>query len=240
VKDVIWGENAATFFVEEQPVYRDAMARAIPPGGLLITGAPRRSPGPPLRIWNSVVAVDARGAVVGHYDKSHLVPFGEYVPLREFLPIDKVAYGAVDYSAGDGPRTLELGALPPVSVLICYEAIFPGAVVDRAHRPAWLLNLTNDAWYGVTAGPHQHLAIARLRAVEEGLPLVRAANTGISAVFDSYGRELGRIGLARQGVLDFRLPPPLAEPTPYARYGDRIFAIILTVFCTGLFVLRSR
>ncbi len=240
VKHVIWGENAATFFVEEQPVYREAMARAIPPGGLLITGAPRRAAEPPLRIWNSVVAVDARGAVVGHYDKSHLVPFGEYVPLRRYLPIEKVAHGAVDYSAGDGPRTLRLDGLPPVSALICYEAIFPGAAVDRADRPAWLLNLTNDAWYGVTAGPHQHLAISRLRAVEEGLPLVRAANTGISAVFDSYGRELGRIGLARQGVLDFRLPEPAAAPPPYARFGDWIFATILTAFSVGLFVLRSR
>ena len=240
VKHVVWGENAATFFVEEQPAYREAMARAIPPGGLLLTGAPRRAPEPPLRIWNSVVAVDAQGAVIGHYDKSHLVPFGEYVPFRSVLPIEKVAYGAVDYSAGDGPETLHLGALPPVSALVCYEAIFPGAVVDSADRPAWLLNLTNDAWYGMTAGPHQHLAISRLRAVEEGMPLVRAANTGISAVFDSYGRELGRIGLARQGVLDFRLPPPLAETPPYGRFGDAIFAIILTVFSVGLVALRLR
>jgi apolipoprotein N-acyltransferase len=240
VKDVIWGENAATFFIEEQPVYREAMARTIPLGGLLITGAPRRAPEPPLRIWNSVIALDAQGAVVGHYDKSHLVPFGEYVPLRRYLPIDKVAHGAVDYSAGDGPRTLHLDSLPPVSALVCYEAIFPGAVVDRTDRPGWLLNLTNDAWYGVTAGPHQHLAISRQRAIEEGLPLVRAANTGISAVFDSYGRELGRIGLARQGVLDFRLPPPLAAAPPYARFGDWLFAIILTVFSAGLCVLRSR
>ncbi|MGH6622062.1 MAG: apolipoprotein N-acyltransferase, partial [Alphaproteobacteria bacterium] len=239
VKHVIWGENAATFFVEEQPAYREAMARAIPLGGLLITGAPRRTAGP-LRIWNSVVALDVHGAVVGHYDKSHLVPFGEYAPFREYLPIDKIAHGAVDYSAGDGPRTLQLDGLPAVSPLICYEAIFPGAVVDRSRRPAWLLNLTNDAWYGLTAGPHQHLAISSLRAVEEGLPLVRAANTGISAVVDAYGREIGRIGLAQQGVLDFRLPKPIAEPTPYGRFGDWIFAIILAVFSAGLVVLRMR
>ncbi|MPY73170.1 MAG: apolipoprotein N-acyltransferase [Alphaproteobacteria bacterium] len=239
VKHVIWGENAATFFVEEQPAYREAMARAIPLGGLLITGAPRRTAGP-LRIWNSVVALDVHGAVVGHYDKSHLVPFGEYAPFRDYLPIDKIAHGAVDYSAGDGPRTLQLDGLPAVSPLICYEAIFPGAVVDRSRRPAWLLNLTNDAWYGVTAGPHQHLAISSLRAVEEGLPLVRAANTGISAVVDAYGREIGRIGLAQQGVLDFRLPKPIAEPTPYGRFGDWIFAIILAVFSAGLVVLRMR
>jgi len=239
VKHVIWGENAATFFVEEQPDYREAMARVIPIGGLLITGAPRRTDNP-LQIWNSVVALDVHGSVVGHYDKSHLVPFGEYVPLRGFLPIDKVAHGMTDYSAGSGPKTLRLDGLPGVSALICYEAIFPGAVADPADRPAWLLNLTNDAWYGITAGPHQHLAIASLRAVEEGLPLVRAANTGISAVVDPYGREIGRIGLGRQGVLDFMLPKPTDGPTPYARFGDWIYGAALMLFMVGLASIRMR
>ena len=239
VKDVIWPENSATFFVDEEPAYRAAMARVTPLGGLLITGAPRRE-GPPLRIWNSVFAVDVHGDVVGHYDKSHLVPFGEYTPFRGYLPLEKVAQGAVDYSAGHGPVTLRLDGLPPVSPLVCYEAIFPGAVVDRSDRPDWLLNLTNDAWYGVTAGPHQHLAITRVRAVEEGLPLVRAATTGISAVFDPYGREIGRIGLTRQGVLDFHLPRPIANPTPYGRFGDWIFAAILSLFTIGLGLVRMR
>lgn len=237
VTHIVWPENAATFFIEEEPGYRQAMARVTPPGGLLITGAPRRS-GPPLRIWNSVFAVDSRGDIVGHYDKSHLVPFGEYVPFREYLPFSKVTQGAVDYSAGNGPQTLHLPGISPVSPLVCYEAIFPGAVVDEADRPAWMLNLTNDAWYGISAGPHQHLAIARLRALEEGMPIVRAANTGISAVADSYGRELGRIGLDRQGVLDFRLPKPLAAPTLYARYGDWITGGILVFFLAALIGLR--
>jgi apolipoprotein N-acyltransferase len=239
VKHVIWGENAATFFVEEQADYRAAMARVVPIGGLLITGAPRRTDNP-LQIWNSVVALDVHGSVVGHYDKSHLVPFGEYVPLRGYLPIDKVAHGMTDYSAGSGPKTLRMDGLPGVSALICYEAIFPGAVADPADRPTWLLNLTNDAWYGMTAGPHQHLAIASLRAVEEGLPLVRAANTGISAVVDPYGREIGRIGLGRQGVLDFLLPKPTAGPTPYARFGDWIYGATLMLFMVGLASMRMR
>ena len=168
------------------------------------------------------------------------MPFGEYTPFRDYLPIQKVAPGAVDYSAGHGPVTLRLNGLPPVSPLICYEAIFPGAVVNRSDRPDWMLNLTNDAWYGVTAGPHQHLAITRVRAVEEGLPLVRAATTGISAVFDPYGREIGRIGLTRQGVLDFHLPRPIAHATPYERFGDWIFATILALFGAGLAVVRLR
>jgi apolipoprotein N-acyltransferase len=238
VTHVIWPENAATFFIEDEAAYRQAMARVLPPGGLLITGAPRRS-APPLRLWNSVFAVDSRGDIVGRYDKSHLVPFGEYVPLREYLPIDKVTQGAVDYSAGPGPQTIHLPGISPVSPLVCYEAIFPGAVVDGTDRPAWILNLTNDAWYGISAGPHQHLAISRLRAVEEGMPIVRAANTGISAVADSFGRDRGRIGLDRQGILDFRLPNALAHPTLYALYGDWIVGGILALFAAGLFVLRA-
>jgi apolipoprotein N-acyltransferase len=109
--------------------------------------------------------------------------------------------------------------LPPFSPLICYEAIFPDAVIDRAHRPEWLLNITNDAWYGFTSGPFQHLAIARVRAVEEGLPLVRVGNNGISAVFDPYGRVTGRLDLDVVGVLDRKLPQSLPEP-PYSRFGD--------------------
>ncbi|MEM9683835.1 MAG: apolipoprotein N-acyltransferase [Pseudomonadota bacterium] len=237
VTHILWPENAATFFVEEEPAFRAAMARATPPGGMLITGAPRRV-GPPVQIWNSVFAVDSRGAVAASYDKAHLVPFGEYMPLRRYLPIDKVAHGAVDYSAGPGPATMRLTGLPALSPLVCYEAIFPGAVLDPSDRPAWLLNLTNDAWYGKTAGPHQHLAISRMRAVEEGLPLVRAANTGISAVIDPYGRELARLGLDRQGVLDFRLPTPVDSTTVYGRYGNRTVLIVVALGAILLLILR--
>jgi len=228
ITHVIWPENAATFFVEEEPDLRRTIAAVLPPGGVLLTGAPRRAQGP-LRIWNSLFAVDAAGTVVGRYDKSHLVPFGEYVPLRDWLPIDKIAYGAIDYSPGPGPRTLRLAGTPPFSPLICYEAIFPGAVANRLARPAWLLNLTNDAWYGHTAGPHQHLAMARMRAVEEGVPLVRAANTGISAIVDAYGRTLSRLELTDKGALDSRLPRPAAGRTWYSQYGDAFYFGLLVV-----------
>ena len=148
-------------------------------------------------------------------------PFGEYVPLRPLLAatgLQKVVPGILDYSAGPGPRTLVLPGLPDVGPLVCYEVIFPGAVTAQ-QRPAWLLNVTNDAWYGNSAGPYQHFAMARVRAVEEGVPLVRAANTGISGIVDAYGRVRASLGLMEAGVVDGELPVPLA-PTLYARFKD--------------------
>ncbi len=237
ITHIIWPENAATFFVEEREDLRKLIARILPPGGALLTGAPRRKSAP-LRIWNSMFVVDSTGAVVGSYDKAHLVPFGEYVPLRKWLPIDKIAAGAVDYSPGPGPQTLRVAGLPLFSPLICYEAIFPGAVVNSHDRPQWLLNLTNDAWYGHTAGPHQHLVMARMRAIEEGLPVVRAANTGISAVMDSYGRIVTRMELTAQGALDSRLPRPAHRRTLYSRYGDKPFFLLTVVFVLTIVTLK--
>ena len=126
----------------------------------------------------------------GVYDKWHLVPFGEYIP--DWLPLPIMVMPGNGFAAGPGPRTLHVPGLPPFGALICYEAIFPGEIVDRDDRPAWLVNVTNDAWFGNSTGPRQHLAAARMRAVEEGLPLLRAANTGISAAFDAHGHELGQ------------------------------------------------
>lgn len=165
---------------------------------------------------NSLFAVLAGGAIGGVYDKWHLVPFGEYIP--DWLPLPIMVLPGNGFASGPGPRTLDVPGLPPFGPLICYEAIFSGQVVDRAHRPAWLVNITNDAWFGNSTGPRQHLAAARMRAVEEGLPLVRAANTGISAAFDARGHELARLGLQKTGTLTVALPAAL-PPTPFARFG---------------------
>ena len=165
---------------------------------------------------NSLFALLDGGAIAGVYDKWHLVPFGEYIP--DWLPLPIMVLPGNGFAPGPGPRTLHVPGLPPFGVLICYEAIFSGQIVDRNDRPAWLVNVTNDAWFGNSSGPRQHLAAARMRAVEEGLPLVRAANTGISAAFDARGHELGRIGMLQTGHLSVTLPLPLPA-TLYARFG---------------------
>ncbi|HEX3498918.1 MAG TPA: apolipoprotein N-acyltransferase [Stellaceae bacterium] len=240
VTDVIWPEAAATFYLNRDPARRAAIATVVPRGGLLITGALRTEPPPeaPLHAWNSLVALDDTGAIRGNYDKFHLVPFGEYMPLRSLSPIPAIANDGVDFAAGPGPRTLDLPGLPPVGMLICYEVIFPGEVSDPAHRPAWLLNVTNDAWYGFSSGPFQHFAIARVRAIEEGLPLVRSANNGISGVIDAYGRVVRRLGLDDIGVVDSGLPVGLAQPPLYARLGDWVLVILM--LAASLPLLRRR
>jgi apolipoprotein N-acyltransferase len=197
---------------------------------LLITGDVRTNTAPakPTNIWNSLLVIGPSGDIVASYDKTHLVPFGEYVPLRKILPLRRITPGMMDFSAGPGPKTLSLPDLPVVAPMICYEAIFPGAIVDETRRPDWLLNVTNDAWYGVTSGPFQHFAIARVRAVEEGLPLLRAANNGITGAIDPYGRVLSRLDLDAIGALDVPLPAALS-PTLYSRIGDKGFGILLII-----------
>ncbi len=233
IDHVIWPEAALPFFLPEASAnLRRRIASAAPPGGFLVTGAPRRdvTGGRTTALWNSLYMLASDGAIVATYDKHHLVPFGEYIPLRSvlgFLP--KLTFGILDYSEGAGARTLRSGVMPPFSPLICYEAIFPGEVVAADERPAWLLNVTNDAWYGETAGPHQHFQTARLRAVEEGLPLVRAANTGISAVIDAHGRVLSRLEIGAAGVIDANLPRPLAAPPPYAVVGDVVLIALVAL-----------
>jgi len=241
VTDVVWSETAEPYPLERFPDVRMAVAAVAPENGLLITGVLRTdsASGPVNEVWNSMAVVDRTGRMLDSYDKFHLVPFGEYVPLHQALPfISKFTPGIMDLSAGPGPRTLRLPGLPPVGPLICYEAIFPGQVVDSGDRPQWLLNITNDGWYGVSAGPYQHFVSARLRAVEEGLPVVRAANTGISGSIDPYGRVLAQTRLGETAVLDVDLPQPLAELTPYARWGDHATAVLLAIVALGTLALR--
>ncbi len=235
---VIWPETAVPFSFSGTPDQIGALKRAVPHDGVLITGVVRTSlPGVrPRQLWNTVLAVTRRG-IVATYDKHHLVPFGEYVPAREFLPITKITAGRIDFTPGSGARSLDIPGLPLLSPMVCYEAIFPGAVVAPGPRPRWLLNLTNDAWFGQSAGPYQHMAAARLRAVEEGLPLVRAANTGISAVIDPWGRVIEALPLGRRGVIQRRLPQALERPTVFARFGNGFFGLVAGVIF--LFALWS-
>lgn len=234
ITHVVWPETATPFFLDHDPVHRATVALAAPLNGAVLTGAPRASQlgANPVLLWNSLQAVDAFSKVIATYDKAHLVPFGEYVPLRNILPIAKITHGGTDFSAGPGPKILSVPGLPDFGVLICYEAIFPGAVTGT-ERPDWLLNITNDGWFGLSAGPHQHLASARLRAVEEGLPLVRAANTGISAIIDGNGRILSSLPLGERGILDSPLPMPLA-PTLFSQFGALIpLSLCLVIAALG-------
>jgi apolipoprotein N-acyltransferase len=227
---VIWPEAATPFLLERDATVRREIAGIVPEQGYLITGALRGNPppGPVMQIWNSIEALNANGDIVARYDKAHLVPFGEYIPIREVLPFNKITHGTIDLSAGLGPRTISLPRLPPFAAAICYEAIFPGAIVNERERPDWILNLTNDAWYGRSSGPFQHLASARTRAVEEGLPMVRVANNGISAVIDAVGRVRARINLDAIGYSDVALPAP-GEATLYSRAGDWILVGLLII-----------
>jgi len=229
----IWPEGAVGFPLNLDANARADIAEVVPKDGLVITGTLREQPGvgDDFKAWNNISAIDGTGRLVSSYDKFHLVPFGEYVPLHKYLQFNQIVARRFDFSVGPGPSTIALGTLPPAGPIICYEAIFPHDVIDEAHRPAWILNVTNDAWFGTSTGPYQHFAIARTRAVEEGLPLVRAANTGISGVVDAHGRVLDSLGLGRSGVLDVPLPAGLPRATLYGRWGDWLFLVL--IFVTG-------
>ena len=217
---VIWPETASVFLLQSDPAARQAIAQAIAPARGAIVGsltfrAGSPSADPSNEPFNSMVALRPDGSVGGIYDKWHLVPFGEYAPSWVPLAIQVVPG---QFGFGRGPATLRLPGLPPFGGLICYEAIFPAQVVDQADRPDWLVNITNDAWFGNSSGPRQHLAAVRLRAVEEGLPVMRAANTGITAGFDGLGRELGRLPMNVAGELTLALPGK-RPPTSFSRWG---------------------
>jgi len=215
---VIWPETAVPFLIGQDEAVRRRIDDALPPSAALIAGSVRRDSGADA-MFNSVLAFERDGRLGGTYDKARLVPFGEFIPLREFLPIPKLTQGTRDFASGPGPATLRLAALPPFQPLICYEAIFPHDIPAEKPQPQWLVNVTNDAWFGPSIGPQQHFQMARMRAVERGLPLIRAANTGVSAVIDPYGRIQATLALGERGVIDADLPPP-APSTLYADTGD--------------------
>lgn len=241
VTHLIWPETAIPYDVGGSLRFRTFVAGELGGDAVLIAGAVREGPGP--SFYNSVFALGPGGDVLATYDKAHLVPFGEFIPLRPVLSalgLSTIVPGDYDYSSGPGPVTVSLPGTPPFSPLVCYEVIFPGAVTARGERPAWLLNLTNDAWFGQSPGPYQHLALARFRAVEEGLALVRSAGTGISAVVDPYGRVVRTIGLGHRGVLDSFLPRPLEDRTLYSRTGNLPLLLLIVALAGNFLVARRR
>jgi apolipoprotein N-acyltransferase len=243
ITHIIWPEDAPPFLLARTPTALDEIAGLTGEKRVLITGAQRVVFGPKgFAAYNSLYIFRPAGKPVSIYDKFHLVPFGEYLPFARTLHalgITKLTPGEMGFSAGDGPHTYsDMGAAPPVGPLICYEIIFPGAATAKT-RPGWLVNVTNDAWFGPWAGPRQHFLIARVRAIEEGLPLVRAANTGISAVVDPLGRIVAMIGLNKMGYLDARLPKAL-PPTPYVRFGDWGFFLLLITSVIVAWALRRK
>ncbi|SLN64624.1 Apolipoprotein N-acyltransferase [Pseudoruegeria aquimaris] len=224
---VIWPETSFAYWLEEDsPAYAHMAAAAQAP---LIFGAQRREGA---RYFNSLAVLSPEGRIAALYDKQHLVPFGEYVPFGDlFARIGIHGLAANEgggYSAGPGPRVLDLGALGKVLPLICYEASFARDVAGAPERADWIVQITNDAWFGTSAMPYQHLDQSRMRAIEQGLPVVRSANTGISAVVDGRGRILASLPLGEAGALDAPLPAVL-PPTAYARLGNTPVFLLLAV-----------
>ena len=232
---------------EEAVRLRRTVAGMIGPGDLLLTGGVTwRSPDglDVTSATNSVFAMDAAGRLLARYDKAHLVPYGEYLPMRPILSalgLSRLAPGDIDFDPGPGPTTLDLPVAGKVGFQLCYEIIFSGEVVDRRNRPVVLFNPSNDAWFGAW-GPPQHLAQARLRALEEAMPVLRATPTGISAVVDADGRLVASLPWRRAGVIDSRLPAP-KPPTPFARFGNVLpflFALLLALLALGAERIAAR
>lgn len=244
VKLLIWPESAFPFFLTREADAMAQIAELLPKGTVLITGAVRAPELPAgakvTRAYNSIYVIDHDGSVLQVYDKLHLVPFGEYLPFQDFMEklgfvqLTKVTGGFIP---GLRRKPLEVPGAPRMLPLICYEAVFPGAIGSRDDRPGWMINLTNDGWFGISTGPYQHLQQSRVRAIEQGLPLVRAANTGVSAVIDPVGRIVARLGLGVEGVLDATLPAAIA-PTVYARLGD--WPVVVLVAAALIVTIRRR
>jgi apolipoprotein N-acyltransferase len=244
ITHVIWPESAVPFLIDESPVAKAELARLLGGRTVLMTGAVRRdatrrdSSGNPL-FYNSIITFDGNAEVAARYDKWRLVPGGEFLPLAwllEPLGFRKVVETPGNFATGSGPRTIAIPGAPPVAMLVCYEVIFPHELIDAGNRPAWIVNVTNDGWFGLSTGPWQHLAQARLRAIEQGLPVARAANTGISAVIDAYGQTRASLPLGAKTAVDSPLPGAL-PPTIHGRLGD--WSLLLLVASIMISIGRS-
>ncbi len=231
---LIWPESAFPFFLTREPDAMAQIAALLKPHTELITGAVRAAaettPGH-VRAYNSAYVIDPDGSIRGIYDKVHLVPFGEYLPFQTLLEkfgLQALTKQVGGFLSGERRRLMDVPGAPKMLPLICYEAIFPGAAVPRDERPGWIVNVTNDGWFGISTGPHQHFQQARVLAIAEGLPLVRAANTGISGVIDPVGRVIRSLPLGTEGVLDAPLPQAIGAPA-YVVFGDSGLILLLVV-----------
>ncbi len=238
VDAVIWSEGASPYLLATDAAARTAIARmlaGVATASWLLSGGDayvRDAAGRVVAVTNSLFAVDRSGTLEARYDKVDLVPFGEFLPVRPLLRalgLKKLTAGTLDYVRGDGRSTMRLAGLPPFSPLICYEAIFAGRAIGEP-RPAWLLNVTIDTWFGRTVGPHQHLAMARMRAIEEGLPMIRVANSGLSAVITPLGHVPVRTALDEVTAVDVTLPAA-RPPTPFARWR---WSVVIATSVAGL------
>lgn len=245
VSHLIWPESAVPFLIDESPVARAELKRMLSGHTILTTGAVRRDAtaedSGPARYFNSIITFDGWGEVAARYDKWRLVPGGEFLPfewLLDPLGFRKVVTVPGSFAAGPGAVTIRLPDGLRAAMLVCYEVIFPHQLVDGSDRPDVIINVTNDGWFGNSTGPHQHLAQARLRAIEQGLPLLRAANTGISAVIDSNGRIVQALPLLQSGVIDAPLPRPGAM-TVYGRAGDWIMAVMVALLLGSAALWRN-
>jgi apolipoprotein N-acyltransferase len=239
---IVWPEAAVAYPLARWPLAEDEIRLLTARGAVLMTGSIREAESAKTFTWyNSLYLFGPHGAPLDVYDKSHLVPFGEYVPWPGLLNPLGIAQliGLIPATPGDGLHRYAVPGAPSVTPLICYEDIFPGAVTAKEGRSGWLVNITDDSWFGPWAGPAQHLLTARMRAIEEGLPMARAANTGISAMIDARGRIVGKLGLNQLGIVDAPLPAAL-NPTPYARFGDSVFLVLLIMGAAlGLLARRA-
>ncbi len=240
---LIWPESAFPFFLAREPDALAQVTQLLGKDTVLITGAVRLgepvNPANPT-VYNSIYVIDHDGSIVSSYDKIHLVPFGEYLPfqhLLESLGLQQLTKVTGGFFAGDRRRLISVPGAPPALPLICYEAIFPDELMPTGQRPGWMVNVTNDGWFGISTGPFQHLQQARVRAIEQGLPLVRAANTGISAVVDPLGRTIDSLPLGSEGMLNSRLPRSIGLPV-YTRIGDVPAAMIVAIAL--LAIIRRR
>ena len=242
---VVWPESAVPFLLTREPGALVRIAEVLQPNDMLATGAIRvEQESDRTRYFNSVYVVDTHGAVRDVYDKVRLVPFGEFIPFEgvfRALGIENLAGTPEGFDAGYRSKLLSGPGAALFLPLICYEAIFPGAERGMDQRPDFILNLTNDAWFGRTPGPFQHMSQARLRAIESGVPLVRAANTGVSAVVDGHGRLLQSLTIFDSGVIDVTLPESIGK-TYYGKFDDGLFlwSMLLIFLASVAVIIKSR